>query len=136
MGEKTTNSAIRISSFVLLVVFITLTLSLAALIVAYGYFESDQILAGWLTLIGFLGFAIAAYVLLQIRRRTRRLSIAAHPITTTIECRKCGFKNMREFQRGDFIFKEVDNCQKCNEKMMIAAIYREAKEGEKERFKV
>ena len=136
MGEKPTNSAVRISSFTLLVVFITLTLSLAALIVAYSYFGSDPIVAGWLTLMGFLGFAIAAYVLFQIRRRARRLSIVAPPVTTTIECKKCGFKNMREFQRGDFIFKEVDNCQKCNEKMMITAIYREAKKGEKERFNI
>jgi ribosomal protein L40E len=56
------------------------------------------------------------------------------PITTTIECRKCGFKSVREFQRGDYIFKEVEPCQKCNEKMLITAIYREVKEKPKESF--
>jgi DNA-directed RNA polymerase subunit RPC12/RpoP len=53
---------------------------------------------------------------------------------STIECNKCGVKNVREFQRGDYIFKETERCQKCNEKMLITAIYREVKEKEKERF--
>jgi len=82
-------------------------------------------------LIGFLGAAMSTYVLLQTRKRIKRLSIAAPSITTTIECRKCGFKNVREFERGDYIFKEVDPCQKCNEKMLITAIYREVKEKRK-----
>ncbi len=136
MSEGTANSASRISSFVLLVIFITLALSLTALILAYNAFASDPIVGGWLTLIGFVGVGIVAYVLIQIRKRARRLSIATSPPTTTIECKKCGFKNVREFQRGDFIFKELDNCQKCNEKMMITAIYREVKEAEKERIRV
>ncbi len=41
---------------------------------------------------------------------------------------KCGFKNIREFERGDYIFKEVEECPKCEEKMMISSIYREAEE--------
>jgi hypothetical protein len=53
---------------------------------------------------------------------------------TTIECRKCGTKNTREFQRGDYVFKETEPCQKCNDKMLITAIYKEVKEKEKERF--
>jgi len=56
-------------------------------------------------------------------------------VTTTTECKKCGYKNVREFQRGDYIFKELDQCQKCNDKLIITAIYREVKEKEKERFR-
>jgi len=59
--------------------------------------------------------------------------IAMQPIITTIQCSKCGFKNIRDFQRGDYIFKETDQqCPKCNEKMSIASIYREVKEKRKE----
>ena len=55
------------------------------------------------------------------------------PVTTTMECSKCGFKNVRDFQRGDYIFKETEQqCPKCNEKMSIASIYREVKEKKKE----
>lgn len=136
MSQGTTNSTTKISSFVLLIIFITLALSLTALILALNAFATDQAIAGWLILIGFIGVGLSTYVLMQLRKRVSRLSIAVPPITSTIECKKCGFKSIREFQRGDYIFKEVEPCQKCNEKMMITAIYREVKDKEKEKFRV
>ena len=131
MSKASSSATTRISSFVLLVIFITLALSLTALILAVSAFSSNEMAAYYLLLIGFLGAAMSTYVLLQTRKRIKRLSITAPSITTTIECRKCGFKNVREFERGDYIFKEVDPCQKCNEKMLITAIYREVKEKRK-----
>ena len=130
---KNGNSTTRISSFVLMVIFLTIALSLTALILAIQAFATDQIVAGWLILIGFVGVALSTYVLLQLRKRVTRANIAVPPTTTTIECKKCGFKSVREFQRGDYIFKETDPCQKCNEKMMMTAIYREVKDKERER---
>jgi hypothetical protein len=51
-----------------------------------------------------------------------------------VQCAKCGFKNIREFKRGDFVFKETDEpCPKDNQKMIISAIYREVKDKEKAR---
>jgi hypothetical protein len=117
---------------VLLIIFITLALSLTALILALNAFSYDnQVTAGYLLIIGFLGVALSTYVLFQTRRRISRLRIETPPITTTIECRKCGLKSVREFQRGDYIFKEGEMCQKCNEKMLITAIYREVKDKTK-----
>jgi len=132
----------KISSFVLLVVFITLALSLVALIFAAaivsGYFPVGNDLTGAYVLLalGVLGVAICTYVLVETRRRLSKLKIVVPPVRTTIECRKCGVKNVRDFQRGDYVFKETEPCQKCNDKMLITAIYREAKvkEKEKERF--
>jgi Zn-dependent protease with chaperone function len=119
----------RISSFVLLIIFVTLALSLTALILATTiYGQGNELVAGYLLLIGFLGVALSTYVLFQARRRILRLKIEVPPIVTTIECKKCGFKSVREFQRGDYIFKEGEPCQKCNEKMLITAIFREAKD--------
>lgn len=136
MKEVSSSATTRISSFVLLVIFITLALSLTALILAINAFSYGQeIVAGYLLIVGFLGAALSTYVLLQTRKRILRLRIEVPPITTTIECKKCGFKSIREFQRGDYIFKEVEPCQKCNESMLITAIYREVKEKrEKTRF--
>jgi len=91
--------------------------------------------AAWVMLVlGLMGVAISTYVLVETRRRLSKLKVVIPPVTTTIECRKCGIKNVREFQRGDFILKETEPCQKCNDKMLITAIYREVKEKEKERF--
>jgi|APFre7841882654_1041346.scaffolds.fasta_scaffold00003_152 hypothetical protein len=139
-GTSASTTTSRISSFVLLVVFITLALSLVALIFAaalvVGYFNVGNDLTGAYVLLalGILGIAISTYVLVETRRRLSKLKIAVPPVMTTVECRKCGVKNVREFQRGDYIFKETDPCQKCNDKMLITAIYREVKEKEKERF--
>jgi hypothetical protein len=131
MSEASSSTTTKISSFVLLVIFLTLALSLTALILAVNAFSFNDIAAYYLLLIGFLGVALSTYILLQTRRRIRRLSIKTPPITTTVECGKCGFKSIREFQRGDYIFKEVEPCQKCNENMLITTICREVKEKRK-----
>jgi len=132
MSKAASSQATKISSLVLVVIFITLALSLTALYLAVNaYFMGDTMVSGYLLLIGALGVALSTYMLFQTRRRILRLRIKIPPVTTLIECRKCGFKSIREFQRGDYVFKEVEPCQKCNEKMIITAIYREVKEKEK-----
>lgn len=128
MSKKSSSTPARISWFVLLVIFTALALSLTALILGISAFSSNEIATYYLLLIGFLGVALSTYVLFQTRKRIKRLSTKIPSVTTTIECRKCGFKNIRDFQRGDYIFKEVDPCQKCNENMLITAIYREVEE--------
>ncbi|HDD70276.1 MAG TPA: hypothetical protein ENG19_04005 [Candidatus Bathyarchaeota archaeon] len=133
MSETSKNTGTKIPTLFLLIIFIALAMSLAALVAAVSFVEQNQLIAGYLLLLGFLGVALSTYVLFQTRRRLLRLRIKVPPITTTIECKKCGFKSVREFQRGDYIFKEVEPCQKCNEKMLITAIYREVKEKGKER---
>jgi len=81
--------------------------------------------------------AVSSYVVLQTRRRMLKLmSMEMQPLSTTLICQKCGFRNLRDFQRGDFVFKKTDEgCPKDNEKMVISAIYREVKDKEKEKAK-
>jgi len=133
MGKATSSTTRKISSIVLMIIFISLALSLTALVLAINFFKDPQV-AGFLMVIGFIGAALSTYVLLQTRKRILRLRIETPQITTTIECKKCDFKNVREFQRGDYIFKEVEPCQKCNDKMLITAIYREVKQKGREGF--
>lgn len=134
MNESPSRS--RISPFALLTVFVILILSFLAIVAGMYIYQIGGLQdLGWVfLLLGFLGVTISAYVLIQTRRRLMKLRIVIPPVITTIECGKCGFKNVREFQRGDYIFKEGDPCQKCNDKMLITAIYREVKEKEKQRF--
>ena len=134
MSGTSATTTTKISSFVLLVVFITLALSLVALIFSVTIIGQNSDAAWILLALGLLGVAISTYVLVETRRRLSKLKITVPPVNTTIECKKCGVKNVREFQRGDYIFKETEPCQKCNDKMLITAIYREVKEKVKERF--
>jgi len=112
--------------------FVVLVLSLAALIYGISLLEPYPDIGYIVLLFGFLGTAIATYALVQMRRRLAKLRIVIPPVTTTIECKKCSFKNVRDFQRGDYILKEVEPCQKCNDKMLITSIYREVKEKDKD----
>ncbi len=133
-GTQATAPTARISTFLFLVVFLTLALSFVALIFGATVVEQNTKASWVLLLLGFLGVSLSTYVLFQTRRRLSKLKIVLPPVVTTIECKKCGFKNVREFQRGDYIFKEGEPCQKCNDKMLITAIYREVKEKEKNRM--
>ena len=133
-GTQATAPTARISTFLFLVVFLTLALSFVALIFGATVVEQNTEASWVLLLLGFLGVSLSTYVLFQTRRRLSKLKIVLPPVVTTIECKKCGFKNVREFQRGDYIFKDGEPCQKCNDKMLITAIYREVKEKEKNRM--
>jgi hypothetical protein len=116
----------RVSYLFLAIILITIALSAVALYQALLEYDVGNIASGnSLLLIGGSAFALSAYMLFQTRRRTMQLEIKEHPVITTILCQKCGFKNVRDFQRGDYIFKETDPCPKCNEKMSVASIYRE-----------
>jgi hypothetical protein len=134
MSETSSSSGTtKISTFVLMIVLIVLALSLVALALAVNAFIlGEEMVAGYLLVIGFIAMTLSVYVLLQSRRRVMSMKIVNPSMMTTIECRKCGFKSVREFQRGDYVFKELEPCQKCpDDKMLITAIYKEVKEKEK-----
>ena len=134
MGKSSKSPTNKVSVMALFIIFLVLALSVAAIALAANlYIYENSIAAAYLALIGCVGLVMSAYVLLQTRRMMMRLKIEVPSVTTIIECKKCGFKSVREFQRGDYIFKEMEPCQKCNEKMIITAIYREIRE-KKESF--
>ncbi len=125
----------KISSFMLALIYVVMLLSVAA-IVAGAYViigdTSQNLEAGVILIaIGGLIMALAGYILFQSHKHVASLKIVNQPILTTIECRKCGIKTTREFQRGDYVYKELEKCPKCEDKQVITAIYREVSEKEK-----
>ena len=133
------NAAQKISPFLLIIVMITLALALVLIFTGLSEFISNngstnQSSNGsiYLTL-GFAILAISTYMLFLTKRRPAKIGQEILPLNTTLKCKNCGFTNVREFQRGDYVFKELDDrCQKCSDKMLITSIYREVKEKEKE----
>ncbi|MCP8304620.1 MAG: hypothetical protein H3Z50_04005 [archaeon] len=46
-------------------------------------------------------------------------------VYTIEECASCGLKTKRDFQSGDYVYKEGGGCTKCKGKTMINMIYSE-----------
>ena len=132
MKSATSSATRRISSFLYMVVLVVMVMALVALALAVNAFMvGEQTVAIYLVIIGFIALGLSTYVLMQSRTRAAAMKIETPQTLTTIECKKCGFKNVREFQRGDYVFKELDKCQKCDDRQIITAIYKEVKEKEK-----
>jgi len=132
VSENSSSATTKISTYLMMIVLIVLALSVVALMLSVNaLIVGNEVVAGYLLVIGFIAMAVAVYVLFQSRKRITSMKIEAPKVMTTVECKKCGFKSVREFQRGDFVFKELDACQKCEDKMLITAIYKEIKEKEK-----
>ena len=119
----------RVSPFLLVIILIAFILSLSALYMAVqSIIDQTDLLNSYSFLaIGFFGLALSVYMLLQTRGKPMQVTLELPKVITTIECPKCDFKNIRDFQKEDYIFKETGPCQKCNETMRITAIYREVK---------
>jgi len=136
MNEETGTTNRRFSSMVIIVIIVVLAISLTAIYQGVEMFQSDdpelQAQTGFYVLIGFIGLALSSYMLLQTRRRVRKFTLKMQPVTTTIVCSKCGFKNIRDFERGDYILKEMGPCVKCEGTLVTSAIYREVKDKGKE----
>jgi hypothetical protein len=131
--NQTSEATKRISRYVIFIVVVVIVLSVASLILSVNaYVGGDQLAAGFLALIGLAALTMSIFTLFQSRRQVTEMKIEIPKVMTTIECRKCGTKTLREFQRGDYVYKELDACPKCpDQKQIITAIYKEVKEKEK-----
>jgi predicted ferric reductase len=133
--NQTSESTKKISNYLTMIVLIVVALSIISLILAANAYlstPSQPLAAGFLALIGLVALTMSAFTLYQSRRQVAQMKIEVPKVMTTIEC-KCGSKTIREFQRGDYVYKDLDTpCQKCpNTRQMITAIYKEVKEKEK-----
>jgi hypothetical protein len=132
--EPSKPNANKISPFLLVLVMITLVLALAFIYMGLQAFLGANVEDGSLNLaLGMALLAISTYLLFQTKKRPLKQGLEIQPVNTTISCQKCGFKNIREFQRGDYVFKQIaDPCPKCSEKTLsISAVFREVKEKTK-----
>ncbi len=69
--------------------------------------------------IGFMFICFGA-TLIQIRKSP------TEPIRQTLTiliCKLCGMTKVRNYEKGDFIFKRIDKCEKCEDLMEIKQIY-------------
>jgi Zn finger protein HypA/HybF involved in hydrogenase expression len=137
MTQNPTSAANKkISNYIMTIVVIVLALSIVsiilAVIVASNGGPQADLTAGFLAVIGVIAVTMSMFTLYQSRRQAAQMKIEVPKVMTTIECKKCGTKTMREFQRGDYVYKDLEACPKCPEtKQVITAVYKEIKEKEK-----
>ena len=75
--------------------------------------STNELTAGFFGIVGLVALAMSVFTLFQSRRQVAQMKIETPKVMTTVEC-KCGSKTQREFQRGDYVYKELDvPCQKC-----------------------
>jgi hypothetical protein len=70
-----------------------------------------------------VAIVLAVSSIMQMRRRILLLQSLAIKVLSVILCANCGFKVVRTFAEGDFIYKEVGKCQQCNGTMRVDSIY-------------
>ena len=131
--NQTSQSTKKIPNYLTMIVLIVVALSIISLILAANaYFIGQTLAAGFLAIIGLVALTMSVFTLFQSKRQVAQMKIEIPKVMTTVEC-KCGSKTVREFQRGDYVYKDLDvPCQKCpNTRQMITAIYKEVKEKEK-----
>jgi ABC-type transport system involved in cytochrome bd biosynthesis fused ATPase/permease subunit len=133
--NQTSQATKKISNYLTMIVLIVVALSIVSLILAANAYvanPNDIAPVAFLAIIGLVALTMSVFTLYQSKRQVAQMKIEIPKVMTTIEC-KCGSKSVREFQRGDYVYKELDvPCQKCpNSRQVITAIYKEVKEKEK-----
>jgi len=72
-----------------------------------------------------VAIVLAVSSLMQMRRRILMLQSIAARVLSVVLCSNCGFKVVRAFAEGDFVYKEVGKCQQCSGTMRVDSIYAE-----------
>ena len=109
-------------------------LSLFSLYMGFQEWGTDQETSLIYIFIGAAGFAAIGYMV--FRRQTavttprKELEIHKVDVVTTLECPKCNLKRVRDFKRGDFVFKDDEPCTRCDGMMKITRITRKKDEKE------
>jgi|YelNatPaOPRAMG01_1025707.scaffolds.fasta_scaffold51178_1 predicted nucleic-acid-binding Zn-ribbon protein len=67
--------------------------------------------------------AFAIYFLYTGLDRLRKLKITRMRFIEVVTCEACGFREEKELETGDYIFKQKGPCPKCGGPLTVTAIY-------------
>jgi hypothetical protein len=97
---------------------------------AYG--DQDIETAFMYLIIGASGFIAIGYSFFRAMPQAKDpLETKKSEVITTLECPQCNLKRVRDFQRGDYIFKRDEPCSRCDGQMVITAIHARKEEKKK-----
>jgi len=105
---------------------VILGLSMFALVEAMNAYQTGQytqfIFFGLWSLVGTV---LAVSSITRMRQRMAFLQHVAAKVVSQVVCASCGFKVVRTFNMGDYVSKEVGQCQQCKGSMKVDLIYAE-----------
>jgi len=112
--------------------FVILALSMFALLQAMNALQAGQttqfIFYGLWALVGTV---LAVSSITRMRQRMVFLQHVAAKVLSQVVCAGCGFKVLRSFNTGDYVTKEVGQCQQCKGSMRVDLIYAETPQPKK-----
>lgn len=76
-------------------------------------------------LMAVVGTVLGVSSITKMRQKMAILQHLAVRVLSVVICANCGFKVVRTFSSGDFIPKEVGQCQQCKGSMRVDSIYAE-----------
>jgi uncharacterized SAM-dependent methyltransferase len=95
-----------------------------AMIQALNYYEAGQFPQFFVYgIMASVGTVLAISSITQMRRRMVVLQHLAVKVLSQVICANCGFKVLRTFSTGDYVMKDVGQCQQCKGAMRVDTIY-------------
>ena len=108
-------------------------LALVSLYMGFRAYGDGEIETAFMYLIiGASGFIAIGYSFFRAKPTAKdTLEPKKYDVITTLECPQCNLKRVRNFQRGDYIFKRDEPCSRCDGQMVITAIHTRKDEKKK-----
>jgi len=101
-------------------------ISLWAMFQALNYYENNEFPQFFVYgIMASVGIVLSVSSITQMRRRMVVLQTIATKVLSVVICASCGFKVIRTFSAGDYVPKEVGQCQQCKGTMRVDSIYAE-----------
>ena len=105
---------------------VILGISMWAMTQALAYYEEGQFPQFFVYgIMATVGTVLSISSITQMRRRMVILQTMAARVLSVVVCASCGFKVVRTFNVGDYVPKEVGQCQQCKGSMRVDSIYAE-----------
>ena len=112
--------------------------SLLSLYMGFQAFGSDNPeQSTYYIIIGTAGFAVIGYMFFRTKAVTtsKKPDVPVVEVVTILECQSCNLKRVRDFQRGDYIYKDGEPCTRCDSTMLITGIHRKINAKAKAKMK-
>lgn len=105
-------------------IFSLILLLVAIINIRIDYNELDIFSLDFL-IAGIICMSISIYFSYKYKQLLRLRILKTPQVVTNIKCvnKICNYKEERLFQEGDYIFKNIGKCPKCNSDLFIYAIY-------------